>query len=302
MKDLIYLWQEGSAVEVSPDVSLAEFYVVGYRQRRVLEVLTSGNYSRLCADILFARSMGYYIIQVYVPSSLIVCMSWVSFYLDRGSAPARVGLGVTTVLTMVTLMGAVNRALPKISYMKALDIYLAFCFFMVFGALLEYATVSYTAKRINLHKRRFTEFKKKVEDLRTDLAKQRERNDQLVRIEDERAWEGHSDFCPLKMEQRKKMSRLSAQLAQDLAPLSPRGASLSPRGATLPSGGNRMPTPSLTLPLDVGEPPTTLFGVRASDIERYSRIAFPLAFFTFHFMYWTILCSISEVQVDDLVP
>ena len=36
-------------------------------------------------------------------------MSWVSFYLDRASAPARVGLGVTTVLTMVTLMGAVNR-------------------------------------------------------------------------------------------------------------------------------------------------------------------------------------------------
>ena len=48
-------------------------------------------------------------VQVYVPSSMIVCMSWVSFYLDRGSAPARVGLGVTTVLTMVTLMGAVNR-------------------------------------------------------------------------------------------------------------------------------------------------------------------------------------------------
>ena len=86
-------------------MSLAEFYVVGYRQRRVLEVLTSGNYSRLCADILFSRSMGYYIIQVssvissthncddqvYVPSSLIVVMSWVSFYLDRSSAPARVG-------------------------------------------------------------------------------------------------------------------------------------------------------------------------------------------------------------------
>ena len=44
--------------------------------------------------------MGYYIIQVYVPSSLIVVMSWVSFYLDRSSAPARVGLGVTTVLTV----------------------------------------------------------------------------------------------------------------------------------------------------------------------------------------------------------
>ena len=70
-------------------MSLAEFYVVGYRQRRVLEVLTSGNYSRLCADILFSRSMGYYIIQVYVPSSLIVVMSWVSFWLNRGAGSAQ---------------------------------------------------------------------------------------------------------------------------------------------------------------------------------------------------------------------
>ena len=46
--------------------------------------------------------------------------------------------------------------------MKALDIYLAVCFFMVFGALLEYATVSYTGKRIKLNQRRFEEFKKKV--------------------------------------------------------------------------------------------------------------------------------------------
>ena len=54
------------------------------------------------------------------------------------------------------------RSLPKISYMKALDIYLAVCFFMVFGALLEYATVSYTGKRIKLNQRRFEEFNKKV--------------------------------------------------------------------------------------------------------------------------------------------
>ena len=65
MADLVYFWNDGvKSVEVSPDVSLAEFHVVGYRQRRVLEVLTSGNYSRLCADILFGRSMGYYVIQV----------------------------------------------------------------------------------------------------------------------------------------------------------------------------------------------------------------------------------------------
>ena len=68
--------------------------------------------------------------------SLIVVISWVSFWLNRGATPARVGLGVTTVLTMTTLMASTNAALPKISYVKSIDVYLGFCFFMVFASLL----------------------------------------------------------------------------------------------------------------------------------------------------------------------
>ena len=46
--------------------------------------------------------------------------------------------------------------------MKALDVYLAFCFCMVFGALLEYATVTYAGKRIKLNQRKLREFQRKV--------------------------------------------------------------------------------------------------------------------------------------------
>ena len=99
-------------------------------------------------------------------------MSWVSFWLNRGAAPARVGLGVTTVLTMTTLMGSVNAALPKISYMKSIDIYLGVCFFMVFGALIEYACVGYTAKRIQLRKNRFLAVQKLAEEKKEEAMKQ----------------------------------------------------------------------------------------------------------------------------------
>lgn len=99
-------------------------------------ILISGNYSRLACEIQFVRSMGYYLIQIYIPSSLIVVISWVSFWLNRGATPARVGLGVTTVLTMTTLMASTNAALPKISYVKSIDVYLGFCFFMVFASLI----------------------------------------------------------------------------------------------------------------------------------------------------------------------
>ena len=103
-----------------------------------------GNYSRLACEIQFVRSMGYYLIQIYIPSSLIVIISWVSFWLNRGATPARVGLGVTTVLTMTTLISSTNSALPKISYVKSIDVYLAACFFMVFASLL--------GKQAQLHK------------------------------------------------------------------------------------------------------------------------------------------------------
>ena len=112
--------------------------------------------------------------QVYIPSSLIVVMSWVSFWLNRGAAPARVGLGVTTVLTMTTLINSVTAALPKISYMKSIDIYLFVCFFMVFGAMVEYACVGYTDKRIQLRKNRFEAMKKLMEEKRLEMAKQME--------------------------------------------------------------------------------------------------------------------------------
>ncbi|KAJ8924631.1 hypothetical protein NQ315_000781 [Exocentrus adspersus] len=98
--------------------------------------MPTGNYSRLACEIQFVRSMGYYLIQIYIPSGLIVIISWVSFWLNRNATPARVALGVTTVLTMTTLMSSTNAALPKISYVKSIDVYLGTCFVMVFASLL----------------------------------------------------------------------------------------------------------------------------------------------------------------------
>ena len=83
------------------DHAKSEFIIVNWFQ-------CLGNYSRLACEIQFVRSMGYYLIQIYIPSSLIVVISWVSFWLNRGATPARVGLGVTTVLTMTTLISSTN--------------------------------------------------------------------------------------------------------------------------------------------------------------------------------------------------
>lgn len=163
MEDIKYKWAAGlntSAVDVAPNIELPQLKYKEYklieRQFRlstgtindilkiiIYQLINLGLYSRLTMKLYFSRSLGYFITQIYIPSTLIVALSWVSFWLDRTAAPARVSLGITTVLTMVTFIWSTNASLPKISYIKGIDVYLVCCFFMTFASVIEYATVSY---------------------------------------------------------------------------------------------------------------------------------------------------------------
>lgn len=84
------------------------------------------------------RSVGYYITQVYVPSILIVILSWVSFWLDIDAVPARISLGLLTVLTMTTQSSGARASLPKVSYVKGiLDFILRFILLLIYYVLAE---------------------------------------------------------------------------------------------------------------------------------------------------------------------
>jgi len=52
-------------------------------------------------------------------------------------------LGITTVLTMTTIITGVSASMPQVSYVKAVDIYLWASFLFVFLSVIEYAAVNY---------------------------------------------------------------------------------------------------------------------------------------------------------------
>lgn len=56
-------------------------------------LLTAGNYSSLTVKFQLAREVGHYIMDYYVPSILLVVVSWVSFWLDPNAVPGRTTLG-----------------------------------------------------------------------------------------------------------------------------------------------------------------------------------------------------------------
>jgi len=62
------------------------------------------------------------------------------------------------------------------------------------------------------------------------------------------------------------------------------------------------PSPSDSMPPEVkGKDLNKLLGMTASDIDKYSRIFFPVTFTCFQLMYWIIYTHLSDDVVDDLV-
>nr|XP_025042408.1 glycine receptor subunit alpha-3 [Pelodiscus sinensis] len=164
MNDLIFEWQEKGAVQVADGLTLPQFLL---KEEKDLCYCTkhynTGKFT--CIEVRFhlERQMGYYLIQMYIPSLLIVILSWVSFWINMDAAPARVALGITTVLTMTTQSSGSRASLPKVSYVKAIDIWMAVCLLFVFSALLEYAAVNFVSRQ---HKEllRFRRKRKKNKD------------------------------------------------------------------------------------------------------------------------------------------
>uniref|UniRef100_A0A3B3D689 Glycine receptor, alpha 4b n=1 Tax=Oryzias melastigma TaxID=30732 RepID=A0A3B3D689_ORYME len=148
MNDLIFEWLDVGAVQVADDLMLPQFVL---REEKGLGYCTkhynTGKFTCIEVKFYLERQMGYYLIQMYIPSLLTVILSWVSFWINMDAAPARVGLGITTVLTMTTQSSGSRASLPKVSYVKAIDIWMAVCLLFVFAALLEYAAVNFVSRQ-----------------------------------------------------------------------------------------------------------------------------------------------------------
>ncbi|KAG8187779.1 hypothetical protein JTE90_025817 [Oedothorax gibbosus] len=121
------------------DIQALKYRLETPKPHKTQEQWSSGNYTYLYANFTFVRLISGSLLNVYLPSTLIVCFSWLSFWLEVTAVPARVTLGATSLLTLVTQMVQARQGLPPISYMTAMDIWLFACLLTVFGSLLAFA-------------------------------------------------------------------------------------------------------------------------------------------------------------------
>ncbi|XP_053400442.1 glycine receptor subunit alphaZ1-like [Mercenaria mercenaria] len=140
-----FKWDEKS-ISSSDDIKIPQFYLNDLTTQQCDKIYYGVGYSCVRFDFYMQRSVGYYVTQVFIPSYLIVFLSWVSFWLDIDAVPARISLGLLTVLTMTTQSAGARNNLPKVSYLKAIDVWMAVCLGFVFLGLVEFAYVNVLAR------------------------------------------------------------------------------------------------------------------------------------------------------------
>lgn len=150
-EDLVLKWEKKSPVTLAPELHLTEYVLLSMFTNETLinadlsdlrHGAFAGNYSSLSFTVHLAREMGFYLMDYFIPSIMLVTISWVTFWLQADQSAPRITLGTSTMLTFITLASAQGKTLPKVSYIKASEIWFLGCTGFIFGSLVEFAFVN----------------------------------------------------------------------------------------------------------------------------------------------------------------
>jgi len=89
-----------------------------------------------------ARYFYFFLVQIIIPMSLILGMSWIVFWLDPNQVGPRISISITSMLTTVAYRLLLGNFIPRLSFLTRMDYFVFSCTFLVFLSLVTVVTIS----------------------------------------------------------------------------------------------------------------------------------------------------------------
>ncbi|CAK5081650.1 unnamed protein product [Meloidogyne enterolobii] len=135
------VWNKPKPVQMFKDIELPDFYMVNYSITSRRQRYAAGVWDELTVSFQFQRRYGFY------PTFLFIFISWIPFYLGPKAIPARTMIGVNILLAMIFQFGSIIRNLPRVSYIKAIDLWILCGMTFIFATLVELAAIGFKMRK-----------------------------------------------------------------------------------------------------------------------------------------------------------
>ncbi|KAE9415977.1 hypothetical protein Angca_007605, partial [Angiostrongylus cantonensis] len=125
------------AIQLNRDLEIPELSLIRVKADTCDGSRKSGNYSCLVARFFLQRQLGYHLAQTYIPTTICVVFSWISVWLPEEFVEGRIFVSLTVFLTLTAENSSAKEDLPKVSYIKAIDMWFGFTSIFVFATMLQ---------------------------------------------------------------------------------------------------------------------------------------------------------------------
>ncbi|KRK02144.1 uncharacterized protein Dyak_GE19806, isoform W [Drosophila yakuba] len=147
-----YVWKnDEDTLRKSPSLTTLNAYLIKNQTTACDQNSWRGNYSCLQVELTFTCDRGYYLTTVFIPGIILVTSSFITFWLEWNAVPARVMIGVTTMLNFFTTSNGFRSTLPVVSNLTAMNVWDGVCMCFIYASLLEFVCVNYVGRKRPLH-------------------------------------------------------------------------------------------------------------------------------------------------------
>ncbi|KAK5979606.1 Neurotransmitter-gated ion-channel transmembrane region [Trichostrongylus colubriformis] len=141
-------WNErGHPVFVMKPINISDFWLKNITPAVIRREYPAGMWDELVVTFVFERRYMWYFLQAYLPTYFTIFISWLAFALGPQAITPRTMLGVNALLSMIFHFGSIMRNLPRVSYIKAIDVWMLSSMTFVFLSLIELAIVGLKERR-----------------------------------------------------------------------------------------------------------------------------------------------------------
>ncbi|XP_066582461.1 glutamate-gated chloride channel isoform X9 [Prorops nasuta] len=150
---ITYVWKnDEGTLRTSPSLTSLNAYLIKNQTITCpIKVSWRGNYSCLKVDLIFTRDRAFYFTTVFIPGIILVTSSFITFWLEWNAVPARVMIGVTTMLNFFTTSNGFRSTLPVVSNLTAMNVWDGVCMCFIYASLLEFVCVNYVGRKRPMH-------------------------------------------------------------------------------------------------------------------------------------------------------